>query len=146
MNAYDELLALLAKQNIEFITVGGLACAFNGYIRATDDVDILIRRNEANIRNLISVLSRYKEGFAGELSVEDFSDEEGCIRIIEDFPIDIFTRISGYTYDDLESHILYYTTDNGRIPFLDKSQLIELKKNSLRPQDQADIIRLKELS
>jgi hypothetical protein len=77
--------------------------------------------------------------------VDDFTDEEGCIRLIEDFPIDLFTRISGRTYDDLKIFIRFFAIGQTRVPYLDKSQLIELKKSSPRPQDQMDVIRLSEL-
>jgi hypothetical protein len=62
MNVYDELLVLLADQEIEFITVGGLACAFNGYVRTTDDVDILIHRDKDNIKKTPTCLIRLPAG------------------------------------------------------------------------------------
>ncbi|KAB2880990.1 nucleotidyltransferase family protein [bacterium] len=57
MNVYEELLVLLVKNEIKFITVGGFACAFNGYIRPTQDVDILVEHNEENISKIGSSLS-----------------------------------------------------------------------------------------
>ena len=48
-------------------------------------------------------------------------------------------------FDDLKPFILFYTVGQTRVPYLDRSQLIELKKSSLRPQDQIDVIRLSEL-
>jgi hypothetical protein len=40
-NPYERLLVDLAEAGVQFVTVGGIACAFNGYVRATEDVDIL---------------------------------------------------------------------------------------------------------
>jgi len=74
---YARLLADLADAGVEYVTVGGVACALNGHVRATEDVDILLLRNDTNIRRLLTALLGFGEGFARELSVEDFSDEEG---------------------------------------------------------------------
>ena len=73
-------------------------------MRLTEDVDILIDDSVENIRRLLGTLADYGEGFARELSVEDFTDEEGAIRIVEETEqcqIDIFTRMSGRKYDDV---------------------------------------------
>ncbi|MEW5692906.1 MAG: hypothetical protein AB1765_06385 [Candidatus Hydrogenedentota bacterium] len=145
MNAYEELLVLLAKNNIRYIIVGGLACALNGYVRPTIDVDILIEYTSENINNLLKTLTDYKNGYAKELKVEDFTDEEGAIRIIEDFPIDIFVKISGYYYKDILEYIRYKNIENYNIPYLDKKMLIILKNDSLREIDKIDVINLKEL-
>ena len=39
---YEKLLVSLAKADIRFIVVGGLAVALNGFVRTTEDVDILV--------------------------------------------------------------------------------------------------------
>ena len=42
MNEYEKLLVLLTKNEIRFIVVGGFACVFNGHVRPTEDVDIIV--------------------------------------------------------------------------------------------------------
>ena len=145
MNEYEELLVLLARNDVRFITVGGFACAFNGYVRPTEDVDILVDNSPKNLSTLLHVLSNYNEGCAKELNVNDFTDEEGAFRIIEKFPIDIFVKMSGSYYKDFEKHIKYRSIENHSIPFLDRPQLIRLKENSLREQDKMDVLKLKSL-
>ena len=88
-------MAELARVDITYVTVGGLACAFNGHVRMTDDVDILVQRTERNINNLLECLLGFGEGHARELDPGDFADEEGAIRIVEEFPLDIFVRMGG---------------------------------------------------
>ena len=48
----------------------------------TEDVDVLIDSSHDNIIQLLATLANYGEGFARELSVDDFTDEEGAIRIV----------------------------------------------------------------
>ncbi|MBX7148895.1 hypothetical protein K1X76_07385 [bacterium] len=49
----------LTKANIDYITVGGMACVMNGHVRATEDVDILVKRDLSNLQKLLSFLSSY---------------------------------------------------------------------------------------
>lgn len=145
MNEYEKLLALLAENKIEFVTVGGLACAFNGFTRATEDVDILLRKTDSNIQNFIRVLSSYESGFARELTVDDFVDEEGAIRIVEKFPLDVFVRMSGLTYENIRNDIRWASLDEVKVPYLGRERLIFLKEQSMREIDKLDVIQLKKI-
>jgi hypothetical protein len=65
-----------------------------GYVRLTEDVDILVESSSRNIMALLATLGSYGEGYAKELSLADFDDSEGAIRIVEEAEqcqIDIFT-------------------------------------------------------
>lgn len=145
LNPFEELLVGLSKAGVEFITVGGLACAFNGYLRATEDVDILIKRSPQNIQTLLSFLAHYGQGFGSELNEADFSDEEGAIRVIEEFPIDIFVLMGGNHYEQLESYIEKTFINGFQVPYLSREGLIELKKESVREKDKLDVLALKNL-
>jgi len=141
-NPFEELLVGLVRANVEFITVGGIACAFNGYVRATEDVDLPIKSEPQNIRRLLQFLSGYGEGHAGQLQESEFTEEEGAIRVIEDFPIDIFTIIAGHRYGDFEKSTQLIEIQDCKIPFLSKEGLIELKRNSPREKDKMDVLNL----
>ena len=47
---FEQLLHLLMDNKIKFIVAGGVACALNGFVRATEGVDILIEPSEDNLR------------------------------------------------------------------------------------------------
>src|SRR5947208_12224811 len=98
---YEKLLESLARTNIKFIIVGGVAVALNGFVRTTEDVDILVERSPENIGRLLEALSGFGEGHARELTTGDFDEAEGAIRIVEDFPLDVFTVVRGKRYSDL---------------------------------------------
>jgi hypothetical protein len=73
-------------------------------VRLTEDVDILIEPSRENTARFLDAMSGYGEGFARELSCDDFTDEEGAIRIVEETEqcqVDVFTRMSGQYFDDL---------------------------------------------
>jgi hypothetical protein len=145
-NSYVKLLVELAEAGVDFATVGGLACAMNGHVRMTEDVDILVRRTDKNLRLLLDTLSGIGEGYAKELTISDFPDEEGAVRVIEDFPIDIFVRMSGNTLENLQSHIRRMSIGQTAIPYLDAAGLLLLKTGSLRQKDKLDVLALRRLS
>ncbi len=64
---FEALLKLLLNRGVKFIVVGGVACALNGFVRATEDVDILIETTEANITAMLNTLREWGEGFAKEI-------------------------------------------------------------------------------
>ena len=95
--SFEKLLVLLAEAGVRFVVVGGVAVTLHGYVRLTEDVDLLVDDEESNLKCLLDTLGGYGEGYARELSVEDFTDEEGAIRIVEETEqcqIDLFTRMS----------------------------------------------------
>jgi hypothetical protein len=132
----------LSRAEVRYLVVGGVACALNGFARTTEDVDLLIDAEPGNIRRLLGALERFGEGHARDLRVEDFTDEEGAVRLIEDFPVDMFTRMGGRRYDDL---LRYRKVFDGRaaIPFVDAEGLILLKSGSHRERDRIDVEMLK---
>jgi predicted nucleotidyltransferase len=140
---YEKLLASLTRAEVKFIVVGGVAVALNGFVRTTDDVDILIERSSENIDRLLSTLASFGEGHARELSFGDFDEAEGAVRVIEDFPLDIFTLMRGQSYGDLIGDVRQTAICGTTIDFLNAEGLIRLKQDSDREKDQIDIVALR---
>ena len=142
---FEELLADLSRHGVDYILVGGLAVALCGFTRATLDVDILVQADLENIRRLLQCLAHFGEGYARELAPDDFTLEEGSIRIVEEFPVDVFTLMSGHTYEDLLPQTARHRIDDVEIIYLNAEGLITLKADSLRPQDQIDVQALQDI-
>ena len=142
---YEKLLAKLARAEVKFIVVGGVAVALNGFVRSTEDVAILIEASAANVARLLDELANFGEGFARELTPADFSDSEGAIRIIEDFPLDVFTIMRGRRYADLVGATKTTRIDDVDVRYLNAEALIALKSDSLRDQDRIDVSALQSL-
>ncbi len=146
--SFVKLLVLLAEARVKFILVGGLAVTLQGYVRFTEDVDMLIDANPENIELLLATLANYGEGFACELSVDDFTDEEGAIRIVEEVEqcqLDIFTRMSSLVYDDVIIDADMCILGGYEIKFASKAALIRWKEKSVREKDRLDALALGEL-
>lgn len=142
---FGDVLVALARGKVDFALVGGLAVGLNGFPRATLDIDILVDEDSANIQRMLTVLCGWGEGWAKDLSVADFTPEEGCITVSEDVDLDIFTRMLGHTLRDFRPRLRHFEIEEVRIAFLDAVDLIELKKSSVREKDQLDVRALTEI-
>jgi hypothetical protein len=142
---FENLLVELARANIDFAVVGGVAISLNGFVRATEDVDVIVGKSPENIRTLLKCLERWGEGWARELKVEDFAVEEGSIRVMEDFDLDIFVRMRGKTIDDFRPNFRHFESHGVRIAYLSPADLIYLKEGSWREKDQLDVSAMKEV-
>ena len=143
---FERLLADLVRGRVDYAVVGGVAVSLNGFIRATDDLDILVHEAPGNIRRLLDCLAGWGEGWARELTVEDFAPQEGSIRVIEDFALDIFVRMRGHSLDEFRSRLQHLETSGVRIPYLGANDLILLKQDSWRDKDKLDVSALRKLA
>ncbi len=140
---YEKLLENLARAEVNFIVVGGVAVALNGFVRTTEDVDILVECSPENVGRLLDALSGFGEGHARELTAADFDDAEGAIRIIEDFPLDVFTVMRGKRYADLIHSIRRTRINDIQVQYLNAEALISIKEKSEREKDQIDVSALR---
>jgi len=142
---YEKLLAKLARAEVRFIIVGGVAVALNGFVRTTEDVGILLETSLENVTKLLDALKGFGEGHARELCQADFTESEGAVRIIEDFPLDVFTIMRGKRYADLVASTQTTRIDDIDVRYLNAEALIALKEDSQRDQDRIDVSALRSL-
>lgn len=139
---FERRLAALVVGQVDFVTVGGAACALNGFVRTTDDVDILVASDRANVERLLAAWGPP----AGELVPADFTDEEGAIRVIDEFPTNIFVRMGGRRLEDLRGHVRHIEMAGVPVPYLSAEGLILLKQGSVRVKDQMDVAQLQRMA
>jgi hypothetical protein len=142
---FEKLLVDLAKAGVDFAVVGGVAVSLNGFVRATDDVHIIVSEKRDNVSGLLEQLQKWGEGWARELSVEEFLPQEGSIRVREEFDLDIFTRMRGKSLEDFRPRLKYLESASVRIPYIAPEDLIWLKQQSWREKDRMDVFALKEI-
>lgn len=122
-----------------------MAVCLNGYVRTTQDIDLLVDAAPENLERLLSCLADFGEGYARELSHSDFSLEEGAVRIVEDFTVDVFTLMRSRTYGDFSAKARTLVVDETPIRYLAPEALIELKSPSSREKDRLDVAALRDL-
>jgi hypothetical protein len=142
---FESLLVALARAGVDFATVGGVAVSLNGFVRATEDVDILVHPSPENLGKLLAALKKWGGGCAGELKIEDFAAGEGAVRVTEFFDLDIFVKMRGKTLDEFRTRLRFFESDGIRIAYLSPADLIFLKQGSWREKDQLDVAAMKEI-
>jgi hypothetical protein len=111
-------------------------------------VDVLIEAGREDVTRVLDALADYGEGFARELTPEDFTDDEGAIRIVEESEfcqIDIFTQMIGLNYADLLPDAGTLELNGHIIRYASKASLIRLKSSSVREKHQLDVMVLQRL-
>ncbi len=145
ISRFGKLLVDLKQAGVDFSVVGGLAVIFNGYDRLTLDADILIHPSLENVQRLLACLSSWGEGWARELSPGDFVLQEGSIRVMEEFDLDIFTQMRGHSLDFFRPRLRQLEVGDAVLNYLSPADLILLKQDSWREKDRLDVLAMKEV-
>ena len=125
---------LLEAEHVEYALIGGYALAFQGIVRLTEDVDILVEPTVENARRWVRALSHLPDGAAKELIGDDTLHEElYAIRINDEFTVDVMNSASGFSWTDL---VPYRKRIEG-MNVLSLEGLLRMKEHG-RLKDQAD--------
>lgn len=99
---FGDILRVLAKSEVRFILVGGLAAIAHGTERATLDVDVVYDRSDDNLALLALALEPYQPYLRGAPPGLPFSWDERTIRVGLNFTLsttlgalDLFGEIAG---------------------------------------------------
>lgn len=144
-DTFESLLVKLARARVDFLVAGGVAVCLNGFVRTTQDLDLLVDASPANLRRLLDCLGGFGEGFARELTPEDFPLEEGAVRVVEDFTVDLFTLMRSRTFADFVTTARRLEVEGAVVRYLSPEALIELKSASSREKDQWDVAALRRI-
>jgi predicted nucleotidyltransferase len=142
---YVKLFEKLLSGGVEFLILGWAAVSLHGFPRMTNDIDILLKNSSENITRFITAIRGWGEGFGADLTHEDFQGP-GCVRIEEDFPLDVFTLLNGKPYGCFDAAAVKYVLAEGvEVRCLAIADLIELKKATQREKDELDVAVLRRL-
>ncbi len=67
----QEFLRVLAKHDVRYVVIGGIAVIYHGYARLTGDIDFLFDRSPANVPRLWAALLEFWGGTVPALSSAD---------------------------------------------------------------------------
>ncbi len=136
-----DLCRELNKQKARYVVIGGMAVIHHGFVRATEDIDLLVDTSLENEKAVIKALSTLPDGAAKELKPGEISQYE-VIRVADEIVVDLMKKACGIDYASASKEIIEVTIEEVTIPFAGVDLLIRLKQ-SARPKDQMDIEFLK---
>lgn len=140
-NDYKDFAALLNKHGVEYLIVGAYATIYHTNIsRDTKDIDFWIRKTEQNAENCAKAIKDFC-GF--EIKIDDLLEDKKIVFIgREPHRIDIFNEQA-----DLDFEEAWRRKKDGKfrdltVHFIDREDLIKVKKYFSHEQDIKDIHRL----
>jgi predicted nucleotidyltransferase len=145
---FADLLIELSDAEVEFLLVGGWAVILHGHVRATDDMDILVRPSTANSERVFTALEAFGAPLrAHGVTPGHFAREGDAYRFgIAPLKIEVLTKISGVSFDEAIRGSKTFELDGHRIPYIGKSALIANKKSAARYKDLADVEELERMA
>lgn len=150
------IIEALRNGGVEFIVIGGLAVGAHGYIRGTDDLDIVPAPERQNLARLASALGELDYRISG---MDDFDPDElvqpdlegllaggswvlatkhGGLDILQLVPPDL-------DYATLSQEAITETVFGVTVRFCSYDHLVAMKEAAGRPQDVVDIQALREI-
>ena len=137
-DAVLQLLARFQSEGVQYILVGGHAVRLNGFVRATEDIDILLPSSLENGRRVIRALEFLHS--SQDLDPEWFAVPPGDpenIRISDDLLIDLLFAANGQTYEALQPHVRTLEIEGVTVSTLDIEGLLKTKTD-YRDKDRID--------
>ncbi len=136
------LLRSLSEHHVDYVLIGGQALNLHGYMRATEDIDLLLPMDEINGKRVVDALSVLPDNAAHEVDPVWFT-EPGTVRVADEVIVDLMTlAANGETYETLRKHIQKQDMEDFSFYILDIDGLIKTKQ-SVREKDRNDLQILK---
>jgi predicted nucleotidyltransferase len=141
-----DLLALFRQHNVRYVLVGGHAVNYYGYVRTTQDIDLLVFPSPENARRIMAVLSDFGFGGAG-IPRELFERKGGAVHLgTEPNRIDILTSLKGVSNNKIFACAQVVDIDGTTVNIISLEHLVEVKRSSDRPRDLADADELSKIN
>jgi len=139
----------LARHEVDFVLVGGLAAQTHGNTRMTNDVDVIPAPDPANLARLAEALNGLKAwvlnpGREGTVidaamlpraTIWQFATPHGDIDVLHEAP-------GAAPYPELRERALVIALANVRVPVAGIDDLVRMKLARGRPVDRADVAAL----
>lgn len=137
-----DFIELLEKYQVEYVVVGGFAVNHYGYIRTTQDIDMLIFPSTKNAEKMIVTLDEFGFGSAG-ITRDCFETAGTAVHLgVEPNRIDLLTNLKGVSNEEIFKKKKRVKYGKIFLNIISLHDLLECKRCSDRPKDLADVDEL----
>jgi predicted nucleotidyltransferase len=140
---FIDFIELCNTHEVKYLVIGGYAVSIHGYPRSTKDLDVCIKVSEDNAEKMVAVMVDF--GFGSlQLEKKDFLRNDFITQLgHEPVRIDVLNDLNGVDFDIAWQNRKEITYEGVPINFIGYNELLKVKAHAGRPQDIADITKLK---
>jgi hypothetical protein len=151
----SELFATLARHDVDYVTVGGIAIQAHGGQRLTQDLDIAVATSSENLRRLHAALVDLDARILGPDGGRSRSTPSPALLGSSDIwhlvtthgPLDLITLPAHLgTFEQMRARAHMTPLGELTVPIAHRADLLAMKRASDRPQDLADVRLLESLA
>ncbi|HTC71397.1 MAG TPA: hypothetical protein VK655_00815 [Solirubrobacteraceae bacterium] len=155
-DAFDarELFAALARRDVEYVTIGGIAIQAHGGQRLTQDLDIVIAASTENVARLSQALNDLDARILGPdgrrsrsaPSAQLLASSDQWHLITAHGALDVLTLPAHLgSFADMRARAHEVPLGELSVPIAHREDLLSMKRAAGRPQDLADVQLLESL-
>jgi hypothetical protein len=135
------VLDALEREGVRYAVFGAVAINVHGLPRFTEDLDIFLAPERANVEALKRALrSVFPDPSIEEISADDLLGDYPAVQYVPPegaFSVDILTRLGeAFRFDELETQRLPF--EGLLVTVVTPRQLYRMKKDTVRPKDRMD--------
>ena len=148
------LIEMLARHQVPFVIIGGHAVNYHGYLRATEDTDIVFRRSPEVENTLFTVLDQLNACWIGS-EVDAITGIERTFPVTREYIratrlmmlvtdagfLDLFDFIPGHPDESVE-RLFESAIESDGLKFVSLEWLRRMKQTAFRVKDQLDLENL----
>ena len=141
-----KVLKALEREGVRYIVFGAVALNLLGLARATEDLDLFVEPDRANVDRLkIALRSVFEDPEIEDISADDLLGDYPAVQYVPPdgaFHLDILTRLGdAFHFRDLEP--IRVDLDGQPVTVASPRTLYRMKKATIRPKDWSDAAALK---
>jgi hypothetical protein len=133
-------LSCANERDARYLIVGGFAIIHHGYLRATEDIDLLIDGapdNQARVKESLKILPDQAILELGDDDIRDYT----VVRVSDEILVDLMIAACGIGYDEARGSIEIAEIQGVPIPFPNPQLLLRMKQTH-REKDAEDRVFL----
>jgi hypothetical protein len=148
------LIEMLARHQVPFVIIGGHAVNYHGYLRATEDTDVVFRRTPEVETTLYAVLGQLNACWIGSevdpetgiertfpVSLEYIRTTPLMMLVTDGGFLDVFDFIPGHPDESVE-RLFESAVESDGLKFVSLEWLRRMKQTAFRVKDQLDLENL----
>lgn len=154
----EEVVGALARAEVRFLVVGGVAVVLHGHLRTTADLDLWVELSEGNLRRAVACLRALGYRPRAPVEIEDLVDpakrqdwvqQKGLVVFSlwhpeRPFELDLFVR-DPFDFGEARRRALSVRLETTEAPVIGLDDLIAMKERTGRAQDAEDVSALRSL-